>query len=134
MDQIKDTNEFNLIMKINYKEMNIKKEIEQQKNKFNDLKDSIEQLNKKIEKFESSNPEIIKEQYFNDDLKQMLIKSRDENYKIIDLLIKRINKLEKIKNLTFIFEKSYKRTIDKIKREAYNIKCKDNFTFYKTCL
>ena len=115
MDQIKDTNEFNLIMKINYKEMNIKKEIEQQKNKFNDLKDSIEQLNKKIEKFESWNPEIIKEQYFNDDLKQMLIKSRDENYKIIDLLIKRINKLEKIKNLTFIFEKSYKRTIDKIK-------------------
>lgn len=115
MDQIKDTNEFNLIMKINYKEMNIKKEIEQQKNKFNDLKDSIEQLNKKIEKFESSNPEIIKEQYFNDDLKQMLIKSRDENYKIIDLLIKRINKLERIKNLTFIFEKSYKRTIDKIK-------------------
>lgn len=115
MDQIEDTNEFNLIMKINYKEMNIKKEIEQQKNNFNNLKDSIEELNKKIEKFESWNPEIIKEQYFNDDLKQMLIKSRDENYKIIDLLIKRINKLEKLKNLTSIFEKSYKRTIDKIK-------------------
>lgn len=115
MDQIEDTNEFNLIMKINYKEMNIKKEIEQQKINFNNLKDLIEELNKKIEKFESIKIEIIKEQYFNDDLKQMLIKSRDENYKIIDLLIKRINKLEKLKNLTSIFEKSYKRTIDKIK-------------------
>ena len=114
--------ENDLMLKLNYSTMYLSTDLSKEKNSLEDALRNYQNQNMVNKKFlqKEWNKTLIDQEFidsFNDSIHE-LIKVNDE---IIKNILQQINKLNKIKNMSMMFEKAYKKEVDAIKNQDFEI-------------
>lgn len=121
MNDLIGKDELSLITKLDYKPLNLSRNITEELNEYIKYSQDIDSFSQKLNRIKIIDKnKIVDDPEFNSQVDQSVDKIVENNNQLKKLLNTRIHFLKKIESLSKCFSQSYKKIIEKIKSENYS--------------
>lgn len=121
MNDLTGKDELSLITKLDYKSLNLSRNLNEELSEYIKYSQDIDSFNQKLNRIKITDKnKIVVDLEFNNQIDQSVDKIVESNNQLKKLLNTRILLLKKIENLSKCFSQSYKKVIEKIKSENYS--------------